>query len=768
MFGINDLTLYQAQLFYVFHVALNNMQANSSWLVGLLIMLGLTAGFLAYLLNKKRIEGQRLKELVDERTRALELESTLINTVFDSIPDVLFCKDLDFKHLRVNKSFETLFKVSRDDVVGKTDVEALDLPESDASSWREWDMKVIQEQKPAKIEELVPDAYGNVHTFETIKTPLIQNGRALGLLGLSRDITERKEFEERLRSASEAKTTFIANMSHEIRTPMNSIVGLSELALESEMEPKTRSYLQKIIENSNWLLHILNDILDISKIESGKMELELLSFDPVELLEQCNISVLPKAIEKGIELSFCIEPFADGKLLLGDPVRLRQILINIISNAIKFTNNGTVKVMVTVTKETENSKTIFFEVKDTGIGMTPDQIDRIFEPFMQADSSITRKYGGTGLGLSIAKNFLEMMGSNLDVESKTGEGSSFSFELTFEAVEFAMSAPENRPLFNDFKKPYFSGEVLVCEDNEMNKLVIGEHLQRVGLDYVIAENGAVGVEMVRSRAEKNEKPFDLILMDIHMPVMDGMEAAEKIIAITPGVPIIAMTANVMICDGAVYRQRGITDYIGKPFSSHGLWECLLKYLKPEGWTARSVYQPETDDEKLQHKLKINFVKDNQNKFGEIDQSIRQGDIKLAYRLIHTLKSSAALIEKKQLQNIAAEIELQLKDDAGNISHTLLRRLESELKSVLDELAPLHEPDTSHVWQGEKIRDQEKARALIDKLEPMLKSRSVSCLDYLTDIRSLPEMNELANQIETYDFKLAIQTLLKLKVDWGMV
>ncbi|MDR0221530.1 MAG: PAS domain-containing protein [Lachnospiraceae bacterium] len=385
-------------------------------------------------------------------------------------------------------------------------------------------------------------------------------------------------------AANQAKTVFLANMSHEIRTPLNSIIGFSELALDGDIKPKTSDYLGKILDNGEWLLQIINDILDISKIEAGKMELEHITFNLHEVVTQCQAAILPRAQAKGVTLYCYAEP-ATGRMFVGDPVRLRQTLINLLSNAVKFTNIGTVKLLASLVATDEKTATIYFEVKDSGIGMTNEQIERVFDPFTQADGSITRKYGGTGLGLAITKNIIEMMGGALKVESMEGLGSKFSFNLTFDTVpdttEEVVKKPdlaERKVVFTGLEKPTYEGEVLICEDNDMNQQVIIEHLSRVGLKTEVANNGQEGVDAVMARMESGAKPYDLIFMDIHMPVMDGMEAAVEITEMGCPSPIVAMTANIMTNDLELYRRNGITDYLGKPFTSQELWQCLAKYL----------------------------------------------------------------------------------------------------------------------------------------------------------------------------------------------
>jgi len=392
-----------------------------------------------------------------------------------------------------------------------------------------------------------------------------------------------KELEKALltaQTANHAKTTFLANMSHEIRTPMNSILGFAELGLDGDVPEKTKEYLSNIKMNTEWLLQIINDILDISKIESGKMELENIPFNMHELFASCRLFVMPKAVEKGIAIYFYAEP-SIGKMPLGDPTRLRQVLVNLLSNAIKFTNTGMIKVHAAITAETQKSITMHFEVKDSGIGMTDEQIKKIFDPFAQAESGTTRQYGGTGLGLPITKNIIEMMGGTLSVESVLGVGSKFNFDLVFDTINIVEEKkPEVKSTHKNIKKPLFKGEILLCEDNAMNQMVLCEHLSRVGIDTVIAENGKIGVELVKERVEKGSKMFDLIFMDMHMPVMDGIEASSEIIRLNTGIRIVAMTANIMSDDLEIYKTCGMDGCLGKPFTSQELWRCLLKYFTP--------------------------------------------------------------------------------------------------------------------------------------------------------------------------------------------
>ena len=502
--------------------------------------------------------------------------------------------------------------------------------------------------------------------------------RAENDLRLARDVAE---------SANQAKSTFIANMSHEIRTPINSIIGFAELSLDDGIPPKTKDYLNKILDNSEWLLQIINDILDVSKIESGRLNLENIPFDLHEILAHCQTMIMPKALEKGLLLHFYAEPSV-GKKLLGDPTRLRQVLINLLTNAVKFTNVGTVKVSSTIIGSADDSITMHFEIRDSGIGMTPGQIENMYEPFMQADASMTRRYGGTGLGIPITKNIVELMGGKLEVESMPGVGSKFSFDLTFNTIDDPAEISNDVIQINNFDKPIFEGEVLVCEDNAMNQQVICEHLKRVGLQSVVAKNGKEGVDIVRGRVEKGEKPFDLIFMDIHMPVMDGLEAASIITGLQTGTPIVAMTANIMASDKELYEKSGLPDCVSKPFTSQVLWRCLMKYLKPADRGAANSEQQKKEEAQFIKQLKTEFAWDNQARFSEIVLALDKNDLQLAFRLAHTLKGNAGQLGKNALQKASAQVESALKDGENLVTPDMLALLEAELALVLNEFAPL--------------------------------------------------------------------------------
>jgi len=559
-------------------------------------------------------------------------------------------------------------------------------------------------------------------------------------------------------AVNRAKSAFLANMSQEIRTPMNSIIGFAELAMDDVLPQRTRDFLTKISTNATWLLQIINDILDLSKIESGKMELENIPFEMNELLDSCHALVKPRAAEKGIDLVYFTET-SEKEYTIGDPTRLRQIIVNLLSNAVKFTDEGTVKLSAFLRNSSEDSISLYLEVKDSGIGMTPEEIEVIMNPFEQTESGVARTYGGTGMGLIIVSHLLELMGGTLSITSEKGVGSTFGFELTFKSIDAGQFEKEKNVVFKELDKPRFEGDVLVCEDNEMNRQVIIEHLKRVGIEPVIAVNGKEGLEFVEDRVRKQEKQFDLVFMDIHMPVMDGIEATLRIHEIIKDLPIVAMTANIMSGDIATYKQNGLCYYIGKPFTSQELWLCLLKYLKLVAEEKESQEDIEKAEKELQQRLTRDFVRKNDGKFLEIMEAINSGEIKLAHRLTHSLKSNAGLLELTSLQFAASEVEAQLIDGINNVTSEKLDKLENELQTALEELTPavIRYEQSLGLEKVEPISADE-TKKLIKRLRILLVSGNMESLELVKDLRRIPETEELIAQIEDLEFTKALEIL----------
>jgi CheY-like chemotaxis protein len=396
--------------------------------------------------------------------------------------------------------------------------------------------------------------------------------------------------------------------------------------------------------------------------------------------------------------------------------------------------------------------------------MSAQQVARIFEPFIQADSSTTRNYGGTGLGLAIAKNIVALMGGKLTVESTQGVGSTFSFEIAFELTDAAsgVSDPSDSNLSSITKPRFDDGLILICDDNNMNREVVCEHLARVGIKTMVAENGKEGVEIVKARMQSGEKPFDLILMDIFMPVMDGIEAATAITALSTGIPIVAMTANIMVSEIERYKKNGMPDFLGKPFTSKELWRLLLKYLTPVSCSIINEDEQARDSNELLNMLRINFVRNYQSTYDDITKALADNDITLAHRLAHTLKGNAGQIGERELQEAAMKVEVELKgmrnSECGmrNISESLMECLKTEFASVIQKLQPLLASGVSN--SAFRIPHSE----LFTTIESMLKNINPKVIGLLDDIRAIPGTEELVRHIENFDFEDAAKAIAELK------
>ncbi|OJJ16424.1 hypothetical protein BKI52_34625 [marine bacterium AO1-C] len=519
--------------------------------------------------------------------------------------------------------------------------------------------------------------------FERDYIPVFSEDQYLGHLWQYRDVTNKKKAEkilikarQKAEESSHAKERFLANMSHEIRTPLNAIMGMQRLLEKTTLTDKQNKYLNAIGVSADNLLVIINDILDISKIEAGKLELEHVAFDLPKMIRHLVFTLNYKAEEKGIGLFAEIDP-AMHAFVAGDSVRLNQILLNLVNNAIKFTEVGNVRVIAKVTEQDETSQSIHFQVIDTGKGIKKENLEAIFESFNQEDASITRKYGGTGLGLTIGKQLVELFGGTLKVESEFGVGTTFAFSITFDKGSPEELVPDYQAN-KDYTQSLFEKRVLLAEDNQMNQFLATTILEEWGVVVDVAENGKEALEKFR------EGKYDLILMDMQMPVMDGVETTKVIRQkLASSIPIIALTANAIKGDRQRCLEAGMNDYLTKPFAQNDLLEKILTNLKDLPMKAalapqESIVKQATTTYNLQKLEKMMggnkehvrqmvnmFVEETPALIDDMRQAQAAADIIALGKLAHKVKSSLDILDLQRLAKIARQIEQIARNNEDN-------------------------------------------------------------------------------------------------------
>ena len=537
--------------------------------------------------------------------------------------------------------------------------------------------------------------------------PLLSpDGSFIEVLGVSRDISEHKRYESRLReahaaaeAANAAKSEFLAHMSHEIRTPMNAVLGLAQVLEREALPANQRDMVQRIRSAGQSLLAILNDVLDLSKIEAGQLRLEPRPFALGALLANLDSLMGEAARGKGLALRITPPQRPPGPLV-GDGLRLEQILLNLIGNAIKFTDHGEVAVRVHALEGSADGVRLRFEVSDTGIGIAPEALARLFTPFTQADAGICRRFGGTGLGLSICKRLVELMGGSIGADSRPGVGSTFHFELPFQRGQAEPGSPAAAPQ----RGPRLTGaHLLVVDDSAMNRDLVERALALEGATATLAADGQQAVELLRNKPDG----FDAVLMDVQMPVMDGLTATRQIrteLGLSE-LPIIAFTAGVRDDQQAEARQAGANDVLPKPMDLDQMAALLARWVKPrpqpaaEPAPAESNAFPEIDgidatraarrlggDRAMFIGLLQHFVADNRGAIAETRARLDAGDLEAAARRMHTLRSNAGFICALDLMDLAGELETAI--EAGNAD--LAPRL-SAIGDEIDALVAACEP-----------------------------------------------------------------------------
>ncbi|WP_455210586.1 ATP-binding protein [Kaarinaea lacus] len=478
------------------------------------------------------------------------------------------------------------------------------------------------------------------------------------------------------KAASQAKSTFLANMSHEIRTPLTAIIGFSDMLKEGRYyNQETRHEIDSIIRAGKHLQEIINDILDLSKIEAGQLEIELIEASPIEILHQVDELISPRAAEKGLNFKTAYN-FPLPKIIKTDPTRLRQVLLNLLSNAVKFTNEGDVEVIVDYMAE---EKQLRFSVLDAGIGMTEMEMRRIFKPFTQADTSTTRQYGGTGLGLCISKQLANKLGGDITCTSKKGVGSTFVVTISIGELAHVDLAVEEYVVESKPKKAKFvlphnsvSGSVLLAEDTADNQRLISMYLRRAGANVDVVENGQQALQKAL------HQDYDLILMDMQMPIMGGVEAIEKLRVAGYKNPIVTLTANALKQDRERCAQAGADDYLTKPLDLEQFYVILKTFLgnpEPTQPVASRAYI--TDDllNDPEYKELVNkFLDDLPDKLRDINESYQNQNWANMKSLIHKLKGTGASFGFPVITELATLIYKDLLDS----NYTALERTVADL------------------------------------------------------------------------------------------
>ncbi|MBF0135032.1 MAG: response regulator [Magnetococcus sp. DMHC-1] len=653
-------------------------------------------------------------------------------------------------------------------------------------------------------------------------------GRVTRMVGTVSEITTRKNMEADLikakdeaLAASRAKGEFLANMSHEIRTPMNAIMGLTNLCLKTNLTPQQTDYLKKVESSADSLMHLLNDILDFSKIEAGKISMVQEKFVIGDLLANLQDIFTIQCQERGIQLILDtaddIPPF-----LLGDPFRLGQILTNLIGNAVKFTHHGQVKVVTHVCEKTNNHVILEFAVSDTGIGMTREQLNNLFQEFFQGDASTTRKYGGTGLGLAISKRLVEMMGGSIRVESEPMQGSQFIFHVRLNKLVENQARNESDLQNNQMAVdlPRSLGEIdklnnihiLLVEDNEINQQVARELLEQANICVTLAENGEEAV------AATQKRHFDAILMDLQMPVMDGLTAARMIRTDVnhADVPIIAMTANAMVEDREKCIGAGMNDHVAKPIHPNILFDVLRKWVKPASSSANQHLLPSQrvpnnsptiqqiadiphlpgidvrsglrnvgGNIDLYYKVLRKFIC-NQEKMGQkMVHDLRAGKMDSLAHTAHTLKGVASTLGITDLWNLAGNIEQKAKnrcttEEVSPFLETATRELDHVIGTIRNFFSQAGENtpaiDTHHTEFCNNISEENLLNLAnyLREAEKLLLEYDASVEHIINKLDGLlytdgmrNHFMELQGHLERYDFEAGLAALRQLATESGI-
>lgn len=623
---------------------------------------------------EKKMEEQ-LKALAQQRMQ----QHRLTQDIIDNIPSAVYIKDLDGRYMVVNKKLCEVFRKNPEELLAKRDADLF--PENTSQNFRFTNEQVILHKSLVTYEDVV-NMDGKKHYFWVVKFPLLNvHGEVQNICGLATDITERKENELELIHATRvaektrmAQETFLANMSHEIRTPMNGIMGMSHLLISTLQSEEQKDYAQNIMESARHLLAIINDVLDFSKIRSGKFRFERIPFHPRIAIKRAIVPLQFRADEKLITLEVKISDKVP-ETLLGDPLRLQQIMINLVGNALKFTVQGSVIIEVDCNSQKPEACELLVTVKDTGIGIAKNKQQMIFESFTQNNAQTSRKYGGTGLGLAIVKQLTELQKGKVWVKSNLGAGSTFSFSIPYPITDMPISLEDSTQSGNTPKVNMLQGiHLLVAEDNPINQKVVLHTLKRQAATADIVANGKLALDALSAGK------YDAILMDLQMPEMDGYTTTRFIRnELKSDIPIIAMTADALKGEAERCFQSGMDGYISKPFEPNELYAEILKFTRLSKPNATSNY-PEMQNSPLVdfsylYELSGNdrsYISEVMNLFlGTMPEGLKllaslireKQDYEGIYRQAHFLKSSVSVVRVRKMYENLTSLESLAKSEA---------------------------------------------------------------------------------------------------------
>jgi PAS domain S-box-containing protein len=611
----------------------------------------------------------------------------------------LYRADSDATRVFVSPSVKDILGYSPEELIGKSPFDII--VDDDVKRMQAETHQVTLSGRPAAVEYRIRRKDGSVIWLESNSHPFFDNdGAMIGFQTSARDITLRKEFErelilakEKAEDATKTKSQFLSMMSHEIRTPMNAIIGLSNLLLGDNPREDQVDSLELLKFSGHNLLAILNDILDFSKIEANKVTLEHIDFDIEEAVENIVKMMQPRAVEKGISIKYSFDARLP-KEVKADPVRMSQIMTNLISNAVKFTEKGSVTVEIKhgVPSQQMNGLEYFFydfRIKDSGIGIPEEKLHSIFESFSQAASDTTRKFGGTGLGLTITRRLINLMGSDIHVTSKLGEGADFHFTLKLEKGRVVKALHKTGDKAKELLKER-NILVLLVEDNRINQVVATNFFRRWGVQYDIANNGREAVDMV------TKKMYDMVFMDLQMPEMDGYQATHAIRQMSDSyfkkLPIVALTASAMVSMRDKVMASGMTDFMTKPFQPEDLQQIILKYTTPEKSAGMSTSISNTLDMYTEGNMDFkkeligHLLKNIEELRSSLIVSLGDKDATAFHTAAHKSKTTLTMLGDHELLKVVDEVKMALEQQhSGTLSTILDQKFTKLIKETVEGL-----------------------------------------------------------------------------------